>query len=265
MGKKKSAPKITEQKYTHVPLLALVLGGSLCGFLLRLYMTFNCFEEGRLLHQGCTMHVLLLLLSLGILVGFLFISIGMGSDGSFRRNYKPFAPAAVSLFISAALLLAFTVLSLKEEGDGFSHLVVYLGFPAALCLVFLGLARLEGKPCPCPFTLGICIYLALRLVCQFRRWNPDPVIDDYCYALLASVASMLASYHTAGFSLNQGGRRRSLFYSLTAIYFSAISLADGGRSLLLHGSMILYLMGAMPRLRKPRLRRPGGQIIPKES
>lgn len=265
MGKKKNAPKITEQKYTHAPLLALAFGGSLCGFLLRLYMSFNCFEEGRLLHQGCVMHVLLLLLSLGILVGFLIISIGMGSDGNFRRNYKPFAPAAVSLFLSAALLLVFSILSLKEDGDGFARLVVFLGFPAALCLVFLGLARLEGKPCPFPFSLGACVYLALRLVCQFRRWNPDPVIEDYCYALLASVASMLAAYHTAGFSLNQGGRRRSLFYCLAAIYFSAISLADGGNGLLFYGSMIFYMMGIMPRLRKPHVRRPGGQVIPKES
>lgn len=264
MRKKKSTPKITEQKYTHAPLLALVFGGSLCGFLLRLYMNAVCFEESRLLHPGCAMRVLLMALSLVVVLGFLWLSAGMGSDGGFRRNYNPFAPAAVSCFLSAALLLAFSILSLRENGDGFSRLVAFLGFPAALCLVFLGLARMEGKPCPFPFTLGICAYLALRLICQFRRWNSDPVIDDYCYALLASVAAMLAAYHTAGFSMNQGSRRRSLFFGLTAIYFSAVSLADGGAGCLLYSSVIFFLMGAMPRLRKPYLRRPGGQLIPKE-
>lgn len=264
MGKKKSAPKIIEQKYSHVPLLALAFGGSLCGFLLRLYMNLNCFEESRLLHRGCAVHTLLLILSLGVLAGFLWLSTGMGSDGGFRRNYSPFAPGAISCFLSAALLLAFSIANLRKEGDVFSHLVVYLGFPAVLCLVLLGLARLEGKPCPFSLSLGICIYLALRLVCQFRRWNSDPVIDDYCYALLASVASMLAAYHTAGFSLNQGARRRSLFYALAAIYFSAVSMADGGADCLFYSSVVFFMLGAMPRLRKPHIRRPGGQLIPKE-
>ena len=134
--------------------------------------------------------------------------------------------------------------------------------PGCACF-WLGLSRLEGKPCAFLFPLGGCLFLTVRLICQFRHWSTDPVIEDYASALLANVMAMLGAYHTAGFSLGEGARRRSLFFCLGSIFFSLLSLADGSGGLFFGLGVILWMLGVMPRMKKPQARRrPGGQIIP---
>ena len=87
---------------------------------------------------------------------------------------------------------------------------------------------------------------------------------EYMYEKIRQ--AMLAAYHTAGFCLDKGSRRRSIFFSLAAIYFCLVCLADGKEGLLFHCAVIFWMAGALPRLKKPRLRRrPGGQIVPAEA
>lgn len=265
MEQKPDTPfKSAEQKYEPLPLLALCLGGGLAGFLLRLYMNTHCYENG-LLHRSCAVHMLLILLSVITLGGLAFLSRGMGRDSRFHRNYGPSAAAAGCCFIAAALLLYGAVTGLSGS-HGLALAVTIGAFPASACLVFFGISRLNGRRCAFLFPLGASLFLALRLLYRFRLWSADPILTDYYFAMLANVSAMLAAYHTAGFCLDKGSRRRSIFFSLAAIYFCLICLADGKEGLLFHCAVIFWMAGALPRLKKPRLRRrPGGQIVPAEA
>ena len=254
---------LREQQYEGSALGALTLGGGLLGLILRLYLNVHCIDAQGLLHRGCVIHGVLIALALGVLAGLFFLCQGMGSDGRFRRNYGPSTPAGILLFLAAPCFLACGVLGLGAETDSFGRLTAIFSFLAVPTLVWLGLARLEGKPCAFLFPLSGCLFLALRLICQFRHWSTDPVIEDYAPALLANVMAMLAAYHTAGFSLGQGTRRRSLFFCLSAVFFSLLALADGLEALPFSLGVILWMLGILPRMEKPQARRrPGGQIIP---
>ena len=254
---------IREQQYEGTALGALTLGGGLLGLILRLYLNVHCVNAEGLLHRGCVVHGVLVALSIGALAGLFFLCRGMGNDARFRRNYRPCTPAGVLLFLAAPCFLAYGILNLGAERDTFVLLTAIFAFFMVPVLVALGLARLEGRPCAFFFSLGGCLFLTVRLICQFRHWSTDPVIEDYAPALLANVMAMLAAYHTAGFSLSQGARRRSLFFCLGAVFFSLLALADGGGSLLFSLGVILWMLGVLPRMRKPQARRrPGGQIIP---
>ena len=264
-------PQPTEQKYTETPLLALSLGGGLASMCLRLYMNAHCFGVDGLLHRGCVLHTLLVVLSVLVTGALAWFCRGMGSDNRFRRNYAPSTPGALCCFGAAVCFLLFGGLSLVfgSDLDRFHQVVSFLSLLAASCLVFMGLARRDGKRSAFLFPLGACLFLALRLICEFRSWSSDPVIEDYCYSLLANAAAMLAAYHMAGFSLERGSRRRSLFFGLLALYFSLLSLPDqgsGSAALFFPCGVALWMLGTMPRMRKPqRRRRPGGQIIPTDS
>lgn len=260
----KGAPKaqkpILEQKYSGTLPAALALGGGMLGFFLRLYMHRRCFDEWGLLHRGCAVHLVLIVLSVGILGALLFLCRGMGSDPRFRRNYGASSAGGILLFLAIPCFMAYGILGLGAEEETTVRLTAMLSFFLIPVLAGMGLARWEGKPCAFLFPLGGCLFLIVRLICRFRSWSMDPVIADYTPAMLANVMAMLAAFHTSGFSLGQGARRRSLFFCLGALYFSLLSLADGGSALALNLGAIFWMLGVLPRLAKPQTRRrPGGQ------
>lgn len=254
---------LREQQHEGTALGALTLGGGLLGLILRLYLNAHCIDPEGLLHRGCVIHGALVVLSVGVLLGLFFLCRGMGNDPRFRRNYRPSTGAGVCLFLAAPCFLAYGIQNLGAEADVFGRLTAMLAFFMIPIMIWLGLSRLEGKPCAFLFPLGGCLFLTVRLICQFRRWSTDPVIEDYASALLANVLAMLGAYHTAGFSLGDGSRQRSLFFCLGAIFFSLLSLADGSGGLFFSLGVILWMLGILPRMKKPQARRrPGGQIIP---
>ena len=70
------------------------------------------------------------------------------------------------------------------------------------------------------------VYLIVRLIVNFQKWSTDPSLNDFVYHLFAAISCMLAAFQLAGFSFGKGKRRITLFWSLCAVYFSAISIVD---------------------------------------
>ena len=90
----------------------------------------------------------------------------------------------------------------------------------------------------------VSLYFAVRLIVRFQTWNTDPSIHDYCYALLANIFVMLATFHVAGFSFDKGKRRMTLFCLMCSIMFGAITVADAiydgnWGDLLIHASILI--------------------------
>ena len=74
-------------------------------------------------------------------------------------------------------------------------------------------------------TINLLIPL-LGVIVNFQKWSTDPSLNDFVYHLFAAISCMLAAFQLAGFSFGKGKRRITLFWSLCAVYFSAISIVD---------------------------------------
>ena len=95
-------------------------------------------------------------------------------------------------------------------------------------LVWHGLCRARGRV---PGLLAGCVvvaWLVARIIGDFKSWSTDPAVLDYCFQLFGLLCAMLGLFHASGFSADRGKRRITLFWSMTGVFFCAISLADGG-------------------------------------
>ena len=105
-------------------------------------------------------------------------------------------------------------------------LIPLLGVACAVTLVaFARKCLRHEKPSPLLYMI-VSIYLVVRLIVNFQKWSTDPSLNDFVYHLFAAISCMLAAFQLAGFSFGKGKRRITLFWSLCAVYFSAISIVD---------------------------------------
>ena len=102
------------------------------------------------------------------------------------------------------------------------------------------------------FSVFVVLFYVAKLFRDFRHWEINPAILDYCFSLFAMIAFMLASYHAGAFSFERGARRRLAFYSLLGVLFGAISLAGAQlpELLIYAGSVFWMLACAQQMLRR---------------
>lgn len=92
-------------------------------------------------------------------------------------------------------------------------------------LCVLAYCRFTGKK---PFFLfhGIlCLYLAFRLINQYRFWSADPQILEYCFYLCGYAALMLAAYQQAAFDAGFGNFKSLWLWSSAAAFLCFVTLA----------------------------------------
>ena len=113
--------------------------------------------------------------------------------------------------------------------------------------------RWMGKKPSAAFSVFVVLFYVAKLFRDFRHWEINPAIGDYCFSLFVMISFMLASYHAGAFSFDRGARRRLAFFSLTGVLFGAISLAGAGLSELLiyAGSLFWMLACAQQMMKKP--------------
>ncbi len=96
--------------------------------------------------------------------------------------------------------------------------------------------RNEGDGKYNAFLLLPAFTFCLWLILSYQNRAGDPIILDYVYHILAIITTLLALYRVAGHSFDKGQTRTTLWFSLMAVYFSCVSLADG------HEPMVLCLL-----------------------
>ena len=96
----------------------------------------------------------------------------------------------------------------------------------------------------------------------------SPIILDYVYQLFAVIAAVLGSYFMAGFGFERAKTFRSAFFSLCAMYFILVTLADTHEPgfLALYLAFFLYFAASSAVLlynaRQPRgPRMPGKRLL----
>jgi hypothetical protein len=130
-----------------------------------------------------------------------------------------------------------------------------LGIASAASLAFTAFCRFTGKK-PHFLTHAIpCLYFALRVFDCCRAWSNETQTGVFIFQFLASVCVMLASYQLCCYDVNLGNRKSSLFWSLSSVYFCALTLPMG-EDLLFYACMGLWLATNLCSIRPLKAKSP---------
>lgn len=213
-------------KSNRTPIAALTLAGAAAGFVLR------CWQLGRFFSQGVR-HTPASVWALGVLSAVVVAALALLSStlkkrSDYRSAFSSEAPVLAVSAAAAALVLAGSLMALLAQPYGIQLILGFFGIAAALCFAATAILRYRGTVPSAGLHMVPCIYLVVKLILDFKHWSVDPAVLDYCFALFAAIAAMCAVFHLGGFCYGKGRRRLSIFWCLTAVFFSAVSLADGG-------------------------------------
>ena len=231
-----------------LPVILGTLALSLGGFFLRLRQLEVGFDAvGLPTGRGVWPLVILCAVSLA---AFLLAALKKEKREAFAENYPASRVAVILSVLAAGLLLAGNVMALTEQSpmatpvnQMLTRVTAFLGIASGLCFVGAAAGQYKGKPASPVLYLLPVVYYILQMIFNFKGWSTDPIILDYCFKLFSLIAVMLAVFHVAGFALDMGKRRISIFFCLAGVFFSAVSLADGGatHALMTAGSMLWLL------------------------
>ncbi len=196
------------------------------------------------------------LIAFSILMVFVFAlaAVSLEKKSAYEAVYRPSGQDLTFSLLGALGLIAGCVLSFR--GSIAQMLVSLLGLLAGLSLGAGAVLRWKKKKPSAAFSVFVVLFVVLfyvaKLFRDFRHWEINPAILDYCFSLFAMIAFMLASYHVGAFSFERGARRRLAFYSLLGVLFGAISLAGAQlpELLIYAGSVFWMLACAQQMLRR---------------
>lgn len=219
-----------------IPILAFFAGG--LGFLLRVWLFATGVDNKGLIIETHPANILIYILTAVTLVGLYLCIRPMSGMPAYKRLFKhnQITAAGCALTALGVLISSFEHLT---QAQGFIAVVAFLfGLGAAGCLVMLGYCNLRGARPNVLLHGGVCAYLILRLIAQYRFWSSEPVLQEYIFQLLATVFLMLSVYHRTTLDALCGNRPLFVFFHYGALFFSCLALYS--QSWLFFLSMILW-------------------------
>lgn len=208
-----------------LPLAMVVLGNFAMVLRRQLYLT--AVDVKGLLLRSTPLEIILLALTGA---AFALIFLGLKNDrGSsvYEENYTASVTAGLGHVAAATGIFLMVRGSAPAMPGLLSQLWQILGLATPACLVLAGIARIMGKK---PFFLlhvVPCLFLLIYLVGNYQIWSRNPQMQDYFFALLATLALILFAHFTAAFEAGLGNRKMVLGGGLAAIY---LCLAEMGRT-----------------------------------
>ena len=162
------------------------------------------------------------LLTAAVAVMLLLWCRGLNSTKDNTNAYPPSVlSAAGSIAAGCALLLCRPA---EVPSAAFAIAEPFLRLTAAASLLYVAFCRFTGRKPQFLFHGCVCLYLGLRLVCQYRIWSVVPQMQNYCFFLGAHVALMLTCYQLAAFDAGFGNHRKLWGAGLATVYLAIVSL-----------------------------------------
>lgn len=202
----------------------LVLGTAVLGALVRLWLYATGLDGKGLLTPNHAGHILIWLITLAAVAAVLLGTLRLKQAPKYSFNFPPSLIGAAGAAIAAGGMLATALIQLFSGGDA---MIVFTGFAGLICalvLLFLANCRYKGMHPTVLFPGVLCVYMILHMVCLYRTWSADPQIQDYCFALFASVSLTMACYHSAAFCANSGNRQMHTIFHLCSVFFCIVGL-----------------------------------------
>ncbi len=217
------------------------LAGALLGFALRCWQLNRGADITGHLRAGHPSGIVLAIFCAVIIATLALLSRRLEPRAVYTESVSSDAPELAVSAAAAVVLVFSAALSLLTEHSGTQLFIGALGLLAGLCFAVTAAQRFRGIVPPLALHILPCVFLAARLIVVFKRWSVDPVVQDYCYNLFASIAGMCATYHLGGFCLGKGQRRLTAFWCLAGVVFSAVAITGQGTAQrLLYGAMLLW-------------------------
>ena len=208
-------------KPTQLKLLALTAG--LLGFLLRAVLFATGIDHKGLLVTGHWADISVWVLTGLMALGIFWFCRDLKAPASYQAAFPASVAGAVGCILAGA---AFVFCPVEVTGSNLVMAELVLRYGSVAALICLGFCRFTGRK---PFFLMhciVCLYLALRLVCQYRIWSADPQVQNYCFYMGAHLALMLTAYQLAAFDADTGSHRNLWISGLSAVFLCLTALAN---------------------------------------
>ncbi|MCI8595041.1 MAG: hypothetical protein HFF09_07310 [Oscillospiraceae bacterium] len=233
------------KRHITVPLAALLLGAA--GFAVRLWERRTAYDAvSGLTELSLPAPILLLALTVAALA--LALVMARMPHRTFDGGYDEAFYAPSTLYITLVVLAAVTlfaagVLSFLDYRDsvalystGFlqSKPSVIQALLAALCILS-GVCVLPvgknsyrglGKGSFSAPLLAPAFMSCLWLVASYLEESGNPDLMTFVFGRMAAITAVLALYYICSFSFEKAKPGRTVFFSMAAIFFSFVSLAD---------------------------------------
>ena len=231
----------------------LALGAGIMGMAMRMVLYLVAQGPDGLLQRNHILGILVWVLTAAVLAALFLMTRKITGPEEYRDCYHPSLIGGIGAILAAAAMAITSAQS--AGGDNLTMICNLLGYVCAAALVAMGLCRFSGINGSFLLPSALCIYFAVRMICQYRSWSADPQLQDYGFHLLACVSLMLTSYHHAAFGADMGSHKKLWFFSLISVYFCALSLAGPEEQLFYLGTGLwafTNLTNLSPRRRRRR-------------
>lgn len=180
---------------------------------------------------------------------FALAAVSLEKKTAYADVYCPCRQDLVFSLFGALGLIAGCVLQFR--GGMVQMLISLLGLLAGLGLGAAAVLRMKGQKPSAAFYIFAVLFYVAKLFRDFRHWEINPAILDYCFALFAMISFMLASYYAGAFSFDRGARRPLAFFSLTGVLFGAVSMAGASLpELLIYAGSVFWMLGCAQQMMK---------------
>ena len=219
-----------------------VLLAAIMGCLLRLWFQNAGVDSKGLYDPTHPSWLLLCLLSAGTVAFLWFLTRTAGTNPRFEDNFRP-TLVGTGTYLLLAVVLAYTsVKDLLDAGKFLDQITAIAGMLAAIMLAVTGIERFGGHRPAVFLHLFPCGYFALRLFLMGRELGTEPEICTFLFGFFSALCLIPAFYYLWAFDMNQANRQHSLFWSLTAAYFSLVTTFESTENWVLHMVFAAFLL-----------------------
>lgn len=175
----------------------------------------------------------------------------LGGSGAYEDNFSASTGASLGHALMGCAVLTIVLQGSFSLPGVIAVIWRLLGFAAAPAMIWAGIRRKKGQqPFFGTYAL-VCLFLLVYLVSRYQSWSGNPQLQDYIFDLLATVALVLFSYHTAAFGAGMGKRRMQLTFGLLTILLCSVVLSGGENPILYVGGAV-WAATDLCRLGPPR-------------
>lgn len=232
----------------------IVLICGMIGMLLQLWLFQSGPDENGLYPTAHPGWILSWILTAAMAVLIWLLTRQSDQHRSYQDNFPPSLLGAVT-GAGAGILLIITGVTLLQNGTMLlDFLTGAVGIVSGIAMLLAAFCRFMGKQIPFFCFLLPSAFFALNLFCIGREVGGEPEAVRYLFRFLANLSLIPACYQLWGFSVDEGNRRNSLFWSLLAGYLCLLS-APGREHGLLYLSLGLWLLTSLCSLLPPKRRR----------
>lgn len=244
------------KKYLHPKFLPILIpAAGLLGLVLRLWTMGDGPDQEGLYAPQPLAWTLLWGITIVTLAAIVLLSARLKNPGRYCDNFPPSRIGAAGNALASLGIMISALTILISAADLLASITAILGIVSAMALILAAFARYSGKKPSFVLHAITCLFFALRIFQQCKGWSNIPQIGVFLFQFLASICVMLATYQFACFDVNLGKRRISLFWSLSGVYFSLLSL-PGGEEPLFYAGMAIWLLTNLCSVRPLKARKP---------